>query len=446
MNPLYLLFLPIIQIILGIIVFLKNPKNPQHWSFGLMMISIAGWAIPNMLFDIIPPEFATLNSRLNFFAASMIVSSLFTFSISLDPKRNNSWIFGPIILGLAFGLFSLTPAVEEYVIDVSGEYVGHYNWGHPIFAGYIFSFVVLILFTLIDSFRKSTGVERYKIGYILLGTFLSIAVGITTNLIIPLASGIRNMRAVGPAGTIFFTIFSAYAILKYRFLDVRVVIRRSLMYGILFSVVAGLIAFFVILLARAIENSFAIHAWAAAGVIAVLIALAFHPLKKIVQKLVELLVPPQPAPSPLPEDAQELITKSGVLLRKVLKVDAITVTPRHEMCAHGWSERCAQHFETLSVERRRALTLEQIPTLRTPELNAALNILEKCLVENDIVVAVPMLSRSRELLGVITLKPKPKNTAYTPEEIVYLEAFSGAISLRLEQILIEEGQLLPKKI
>lgn len=439
MDPIFLLFIPLIQIIIGVVVFRKNPRNALNWSFALLMISIAGWAIPNMLFDIIPAELATLNSRLNFFAASMIVSSLLTFSISLDPKKNNSLIFGPIILGLAFGLFSLTPAIEEYVIDVSGEYAGHYGWGHPIYAGYIFSFVILILFTLVDTLRRSKGVERYKIGYILLGTFLSIAVGITTNLIIPLASDVRNMRAVGPTGTIFFTILSSYAILKYRFFDIRVVIRKGLVYSILLSVLFGFAMFFVILLANAVAHSFALNVYASAAIIAAALAVLFYPLRRGARGIVDVFlarrVPTDMRSTVTNATIQDVIEQAQTILENVVETKPIRMILVQDEYALRWPDRVRTHLREYLALTKKALLLQEIPYARANcprDAGKALDAIEREMFERDIAVIVPMMTMDSGLMGYVVLPPKTDGTIFTADKIYYLERFANAIAFRIE--------------
>lgn len=442
MNPLFLLIIPLAQILIAIFVLLRNPRNPQHWSFALLMISIAAWGALNLSEKYFPVALHTLIGRLIFAFASLIPSFFFVFVLSIDNKQENKHLLlAPVLLGAIFFVFSLTPAVVEYdIFDQSGQFNGQYGWGHPVFAGYFLSFIILTIILLIQKFRIASGIQKYKIGYILLGVIISLLIAIPTNLILPL-TGQSNLSDVGPVASIFLTLLTAYAILKYRFLDVRVVIRKSLVYAILASVFAGLVVFFVILLAQALENSFAISAWTAAAVIAFVISATLFAFKSLAQRFVNLLLPITSPADTLPQDASELIVKACAIMQDVVKVDAVEIHLLRDLRRRGWSEKTLANLHAFAMAKRKSLLAQEIPYMREDKNVAPLlNSLERQLFEKDIAVAVPMLSRNEDLIGALILGPKRTSALYTAHDISYLESFSRGISMRLQQIFQYERE------
>ncbi len=69
--------------------------------------------------------------------------------------------------------------------------------------------------------------DRERIRYLFIGTFLSSVIGIAVNFILPLA-GLTYLNKYGPMSTMFMVAFTSYAIVKHRLMDISVIISRAL--------------------------------------------------------------------------------------------------------------------------------------------------------------------------------------------------------------------------
>src|SRR5712664_4800731 len=105
---------------------------------------------------------------------------------------------------------------------------------------------VLLLRTKV---RSSSGLQRLQLRYLALA-LLSPAVGIaTTNLIIPVVSGVSSWGRYGPIFSLVFLGVTAHAIIRQRLMDVRLIVGQTISYaaavivsGVLFAATLFLIA------------------------------------------------------------------------------------------------------------------------------------------------------------------------------------------------------------
>ena len=88
------------------------------------------------------------------------------------------------------------------------------------------------------SYKKAAGINKLQIQYFFLGTFITALIGSVTNLALPVLFNYTKLSNIGPLSTIFFVISVSYAIIKHRFMDIRIVIRKSVVYfGALVTVI-----------------------------------------------------------------------------------------------------------------------------------------------------------------------------------------------------------------
>lgn len=454
MDPIFLLFIPLVQVVIGVIVFRKNPRNAQNWSFALLMIGLAGWGATIFLRPYTPDFLQLLSGRSTFAFASLIPCSFFIFSLAVSKDKNlNTLLYPSLILGIFFALFSFTPAVIPSVTQLTWGYNPIQGWGLSILDGYIFVFMTLGICHLIQNFRESSGIDRYKMGYILLGASLSTIIGVTTNIVWPSITLSTELSEVGPLASIFFTLFSAYAILKYRFFDIRVVIRKGLVYGILLSVLFGFASFFVILLADAITNSFALNVYISAAMIAAVLAVSFYPLRRGARGIVDVFlarrVPTDMRSTVTNTTIQDVIEQAQTILENVVEVQPIKMILAQDEHTLGWPGRALTHLREYLASTKKALLLQEIPYARADcphDVGKALDILEREMFERNIAMIVPMLTIESGLMGYIVLPPKSDGTIFTADKIYYLERFANAIAFRIEGEIREASQISPKKI
>ena len=85
------------------------------------------------------------------------------------------------------------------------------------------------------------GRSRLQIQYLGLGLCLFFCGGVTTNLVIPTLIPSTRSGMYGPYFCLFIVSLTAHAIIRHRLMDMRVVIRQSMTYGLSAGVAVGII-------------------------------------------------------------------------------------------------------------------------------------------------------------------------------------------------------------
>jgi len=217
-----------ISSLLGVLVYLNNPKSWTNRLFLLLAIIINVYIVVNFLS--IHPPIKTAENHLFWIRFVMFVTSfmglmLFLFvhtfphaTISLAKK----YLFALGLLTLSSAAASLTPLVFSSI---------HYPGGTPTpvpgpgialfflnFVGLFFlSFVVLIY-----KYLKTQGVERIQHLHLLLGVILSFSGMAIFTVIFVVILKIPFFVFLGPVLPVILMLFISYSIIKYQFLGIKV--------------------------------------------------------------------------------------------------------------------------------------------------------------------------------------------------------------------------------
>lgn len=127
-------------------------------------------------------------------------------------------------------LISVTPYSHGVNVNTGSFYILY-----PIF--FLFS-ATLALWELIRKYRHALGLAKSQLRFLLAGIILSLVIGFLANSLIPIITKNYEITKYGPFGAIFFVAFTAYAIVRHRLLDVKLVLSRSLIYGLLLSAIS----------------------------------------------------------------------------------------------------------------------------------------------------------------------------------------------------------------
>jgi signal transduction histidine kinase len=108
------------------------------------------------------------------------------------------------------------------------------------------TYIGISLYFLIRSYIRSSIEDRDRLWFICVGISLFVLTSIICDAILPGLFGFARLNHIGPLASLIFLFATAYAVLKYEFLDIRVVIQRSLIYTLLFFILA--VSYVVLLL------------------------------------------------------------------------------------------------------------------------------------------------------------------------------------------------------
>ena len=195
--------------------------SPSLWPFAGLTVRDAGawmdaaYALSTLFASVFPAlllHFALEFPRRHVLAQSARVSLLYLPGAVL------------LLLGIAGGPAALRPS--------PGGVASAWAW---VWRAWVVSYFLLALVLLFARYRSASGqVERQQLALVLVGLgapFLALLLG--------WISPAWNRSGWGPVAWTFTAVLLAYGIARYQLLDVRVVIRRALLYSLLTVVVMG---------------------------------------------------------------------------------------------------------------------------------------------------------------------------------------------------------------
>jgi len=231
--PLALLFFSFTALLLlGIFVLVKDPGRAVNRLFFLLCISLSLWVLSNIVvhnFRTIPLiEWA---GRFAFMMGIWPFPLVLVFFLSFPVKhplltRKSIWIliFGPACL---LAMLSLTDLVQRGVDLSPGRRAPIYGPAHSIYAVTLASYTVACLALPLSRLKTAMDPLQKAQLRLLLAGLGTLGIGAALlQLVFPAIAGTRPLPGVAPSLATVFVSFAAYAIVKYRFLDIAVVIRR----------------------------------------------------------------------------------------------------------------------------------------------------------------------------------------------------------------------------
>jgi signal transduction histidine kinase len=216
--------------LLGLLVFFKNRRNTVNRTFALFCFFASIWAYAYIFWPLADNrESALLWFRLLHIGAIFVSITYLHFItnwLGLFQQNKRIIIFG-YVSSFLFLLFIFSPL---FIKDAVPKF-GMKYWAEPgiLYHFYLFLFFLYAIYSsylLFINYKKLTNIKRTQVKYLLVGMVVSY-LGASTNY--PLWYNI-NIPPFGNILAMAYVVFSAYAILKYRFMDIRMIFSKSAVY------------------------------------------------------------------------------------------------------------------------------------------------------------------------------------------------------------------------
>ena len=233
----------ILNLVLGIFIFLKNKKSPTNIFYSILSLSLAVWSFGMLMYakDPIDIPRILLWSKVLYFAGSMVATSFLCFSLVFPSNRWNIsshkklLIFIPNIIILVMLFFS-DIILKEVVIYPNNRQLVH-GYGYIFYFLHFFGYFIWAYVIIFKNYLKSSGILRTQFKYILVGTIIPAAFCGIINMILP-AFGNFRLAWYGPLILFFMVGFISYAILKHQLMNIKVIATELFVFVIvLFSFV-----------------------------------------------------------------------------------------------------------------------------------------------------------------------------------------------------------------
>ena len=431
---------------LGILVYLKNPNNSAHRAFALFTFSVTLWSTCLALtyYGITDRTLALAVGRMTFAAASLIPYGFLLFARSFpaqDRYPSNVFLRALGMIAIGFVFLSLSPWIVSGVQPPGARIQPVYGPLYPLFAAYFLLCLGLGLFVLARKLKHVQGLAKLQLRYLFLGLLIACTGATTTNLIIPLVFGTSLYGGYGPFFVLVLISFCAHAIIRYRLMDIKVFIRKGVVYVCAIAIAVSVFLGIAVLLNALTGYQREYVPLGVAVVVAVLVAILFQPVKKWVQDSFNRYLYRQPwdyqrtvreASRRLSTilDLRSLLNYLAEVIRQTLKVEMVAVYLR-EQTQHVFTAKVLQRFaewdkvpstSTLATtsalvglleQHKRTLACDESPPEHQDHnYNAAVAELQSIGGE----IAFPIV-QDQLISGIVVVGPKLSGDPYFPDDL-----------------------------
>jgi len=234
---LLLLIVTVANLVLALFVLWHNPKAEVNRVFALTALSVAGWTFTNALFQqTASVATATQVAAFSYLSAIVLGASFLHFAWIFPRRTAVSSNAKPILWGIALpvGLLSFVPGLVIDAVDISGNRAIATTAGVWVIALFMFVTSCWAFGRLLAQHAQLHGVARAQSRYVLTGSALTAVIGLICNLLLPLL-GNYSLVWLGPASSLFFVGFTVYSIIAHHLFDIRLIIKRTLVYTLLLA-------------------------------------------------------------------------------------------------------------------------------------------------------------------------------------------------------------------
>lgn len=430
-----------------------------HWALvglAIAMLLTQGKISLTNLYSII--------SRVGLLTSYLLTAVLFYFFTTIYPHNKlgsiglkASLIFLPTVTFTAVTIYFFIEAIQ-YPFTVE-SYLQVYNIYHIVLA----IFAVCIIVSIVDSYMRAQSTEdRSRLQWILWG----VVIGQTPFLLFIIVPQILLSRDWIPEeyATVFFlaTPFSfAVSFVKYRLLDVEVMINRSIVYTLLTLFIGLMYALVVILGTSFIGGEIVFTKYLVVLLIAFVIAWLLNPLRLRLQRVIdEALFPTRVHYSRIIAHLTEKMHKSlsvNELARYVIE-SCIEVIPISSIAfymieneilvcrhSHGRIQKAQIGISSDFLKQiRSGHFVVSFPTQRgSEEQRDALD--SEWLKGIGFALCIPIISESGNMHGMIAASPRSEGERFTWEEIELFKNIAAQVSEVLERLLLQKKVILEQE-
>ena len=448
-----------LSVFIGLFVISNNYRKPQNIVWFFLCLVIAGWNFGYAMTMIpsIPYDIALLSSRLSH-ASGIIISPLF-FAFTLIflkiLKEKKYELIVSFVVSLSLAVLCLTNFVVPNLVPKM--FMQLYPVGGIGYVIYIANFLFWVLYShylYLLRFKNLSGFEREQVRFFLLGTILGFLGGSNC---FPLIFG----APISPVLSVLIIIFpfsTVYAITRYRLMDIRVIIKKGLVYAIVTGIISALYISIISGAEMAYKNMPYYNVLWLTIPSLILLAIIFAPLIDFVQNAVEKTVFKKQylanqVAVKFSEGIKELmdinelskyITRSAIKVFK-LKGAALFIvnekTHNYE-CRDARGDLARFKDSIFAADDPRARYIKNIKTTLVAEELPEGEVLNR-MKEDGISVCVPSISVKNEnaLIGFLLGAERGEAQIFSDEDIYLLDSFGSQSSLSIENALMYRAQI-----
>jgi signal transduction histidine kinase len=426
---------------LGLFVLVKNKKDRTSQAFSAFAFTIAFWSFFYYIWQIADNSDSALFWCRVLMAGAIFIPVTYLHFVLRFLNIQKQKIF-LIISYILFGLFLLADFTPLFISHVEPLF-GFSFWpiAGPIFSLFLpiwFAYVVYSSYLLYQRYRSAEGLQRLQIRYVLLGMIFGFAGGSTNYFL-------WYHISIPPIFNIFTSAYVAtvaYAIIRYRLMDIRIVARK-----IFICLGASIVAYFTYYLILWIDNNlfggaYSNKSYLIGVALAVAFVLLFQKASEWIEKLANKYfffslynyqetinrVSDQLTHYTDLTEISNLVTKTIKESLGVARVD-ISLTDKNSRSAK--KDPLLKYLQT----NQRPVVLEELSILvndeRLKEQRETFSAVYEQIKNLGATICLPMVSSER-LIGVVILGPKVIGDPFTVEDLELLMTLSNQAAIAID--------------
>jgi signal transduction histidine kinase len=281
----------IVSLVIGFLIFLKDPKRLINKSYFLYCISISYWSFGYWQW-LLSSNKGEVVFWIKFLTAGAILIPIFYFNfiltfLKLDKNAVKKRVLRlGYFLSLTFFLLSFTQLlVRDAVPKLNFPFWPVPGSLYPLYLLIFSGYIGYSIYLLMNAMKKSIGYRKNQIKYVLIGSILGFSGGFTN---FPLWYNVP-IYPFGNFAVLLFFIFFTYAVIRFKLLDITVIMKKTAAY----SLSAGLLTSLFVILVLTLTNLFSIFtqvsSFKVSIFVAIIIAILFNPLRNRIQRIIDRL-------------------------------------------------------------------------------------------------------------------------------------------------------------
>lgn len=426
----------------------KGFKNLTNLFFALFIFGAAIWPLSITLFMLSDSLAAAYFwDKVIYSSGTLVPVSFLLFSYLFTKKKFPSKLSSLIylIIPLAFSLSLYTSELFIEKISIS-SLTKSVSLGpvYPLWMLYFSVYMAISTFWLFVEFRKSHGLIRLQLSYILLAVFFPLMGSFPFNILLPFFGNYR-LIFIGPIFLTAMVVIITYAIFKHRLMDIRLVAARTVAYSLLVVIIS---AFYVS--ATFVVSSYLLGAAVALNQtliytgLTVLVALSFNRLKIFLEKLTDKIF------FRGNYNANQLLSKLSIIMSTNIELEILCKEVLYALInqmkvSRGafviLGEGVASVYDTIDIGFPAKLTISYdkispffpfAETIVFDELEE--NHLKALLRQSDLSVAKTLMVKN-QVTGVLLLGEKSSGGVFSQQDLKVLEILAPGVAVAIQNSL-----------
>ncbi|MGB2869295.1 MAG: ATP-binding protein [Bacteroidota bacterium] len=448
----------------GLFILLVRPRDftaaALHWA----LISLAALVMLTQG-QIDPLSPISYLRRAGLLLAYAMTPGTFLYFMTLFPRPVKRRVLNGFLILTPPVLFALVLVVLFLRATVTGrtaDFVG-FDSVYDVFRIMVFVYGAATILTFVRSYAVSgTSEERKKLQWVLWG----FVIGPTPFLLLIIVPQLLMERDWIPEEYAFFFVLAvplsmAVSFLKYKLLDIEVLINRSIVYTTLSILIGALYLLTVLMISSIVAGGMVFEEYFFVIVVSLAISLLVNPIRLRLQRFVdEILFPVRVhyhrTIQELGSNLHAALTSRELFMRLLegcvhaipsSAMGVYTIRGDDLVLQHSIGNRLPSRvdFPVLAAE---ALKKNRILALKEPGGSDGQEIdgsQKEWLERSGFTLAIPVLGETRDLLAVVAVNPRVEGESVSEEEIDFLATSCNQAAEILDRLRLQEQVILEQE-